>query len=57
MIQKIFESIYGTKSERDLKKLQPTVDKINSLEEEISKLTDEQFNSEQKDLIDCLYKN
>ncbi|MCK5358113.1 MAG: preprotein translocase subunit SecA, partial [Elusimicrobiales bacterium] len=43
MIQKIFESIYGTKSERDLKKIQPMVDKINSLEEEISKLTDEQL--------------
>ncbi|MCK5583993.1 MAG: preprotein translocase subunit SecA, partial [Elusimicrobiales bacterium] len=43
MIQKIFESIYGTKSERDLKKIQPMVDKINSLEEEIRELTDERL--------------
>ncbi|MCK4935216.1 MAG: preprotein translocase subunit SecA, partial [Elusimicrobiales bacterium] len=43
MIQKIFESIYGTKSERDLKKIQPLVDKINSLEEEIRELTDERL--------------
>ncbi|MCG2726735.1 MAG: preprotein translocase subunit SecA [Elusimicrobia bacterium] len=43
MIQKIFESIWGTKSERDLKKIQPIVDTINSLEEETSKLTDEQL--------------
>jgi preprotein translocase subunit SecA len=57
MIQKIFESIYGTKSERDLKKLQPTVDKINSLEEEISKLTDEQLKNKTIEFRERLKKD
>ena len=57
MIQKIFESIYGTKSERDLKKLQPTVDKINSLEDEISKLTDEQLKNKTIEFRERLKKD
>jgi preprotein translocase subunit SecA len=43
MIKKIVEAIVGTKSERDIKKIQPIVDKINSLEEETKNLTDEQL--------------
>ncbi|TSD00816.1 MAG: preprotein translocase subunit SecA [Parcubacteria group bacterium Athens0714_25] len=37
---KIFKKIFGS-NEREIKKLQPIVDKINFLDEEISKLSDE----------------
>ena len=40
---KLLEKIFGTYSSRELKKIQPIVDKINSLEEECSKLADEDF--------------
>jgi len=43
MITSIIEKIFGTKSQRDLKKLAPVVAKINSLEPEISKLSDEEL--------------
>ncbi len=40
MIKGTIDKIFGTKSERDLKKLRPTVEKINSFEPEIQKLND-----------------
>ncbi|MBI4656612.1 MAG: preprotein translocase subunit SecA [Elusimicrobia bacterium] len=40
MIKKVIESVFGTKSERDLKKLQPQILQINSLEDEIKVLSD-----------------
>ncbi|MCP2520167.1 preprotein translocase subunit SecA [Candidatus Aminicenantes bacterium AC-335-K20] len=40
---KILQKIFGTKNERELKKLQPIVNKINELEPKISKLTDAQL--------------
>jgi len=43
MITYIVDKVIGTKSERDLKKLQPMVHKINALEKEISPLSDEQL--------------
>src|SRR3989339_380606 len=43
MITKLVESIMGTKSEGDLKKLQPVIDRINSFEDETKALTDEQL--------------
>lgn len=41
MINFILRLFFGTKAERDIKKLQPTVDLINTLEQEIRKLSDE----------------
>ena len=41
MIDKIFSLIFGTKHERDIKKLKPIVAKINSLEDEIRSLSTE----------------
>ncbi|MFH1620172.1 MAG: preprotein translocase subunit SecA [bacterium] len=41
MITKIIESFIGTKSERDSKKLQPVVERINSFEAEIEILSDD----------------
>ncbi|MCJ7680914.1 MAG: preprotein translocase subunit SecA, partial [Candidatus Aminicenantes bacterium] len=40
MIKRVAEKIFGTKKERDLKKLQPTVNSINELEPAIQKLSD-----------------
>ena len=40
MLKKIVESIIGSKSERAMKTIQPLVDRINALEEEISGLSD-----------------
>jgi preprotein translocase subunit SecA len=43
MLKKIVESLIGSKSERDLKKIHPIVAEINALEDEFSKLSDEQL--------------
>ncbi|MGA1825237.1 MAG: DEAD/DEAH box helicase, partial [bacterium] len=43
MIQKIFTKIVGSKNARELKRLQSYVDKINSLEPVISKLSDKEL--------------
>jgi preprotein translocase subunit SecA len=40
-ISRILTKIFGTKSARDLKKIWPVVDEINSFEEEIKELSDE----------------
>jgi len=42
-ISKALTSIFGTKSERDLKKLWPIVDEINSFEDEMKALTDDEL--------------
>jgi len=39
MINKVLTSVFGTKSDRDMKKMIPLVSQINDLEPEISKLT------------------
>ncbi len=41
----IFKAIFGTKGERDLKKMQPIVDRINSLESEIKSLSDQELSA------------
>ena len=41
MLTYIVDKIIGTKSERQLKKYQPAVEKINSLEKDFSSLTDD----------------
>ncbi len=42
-ISKVLTSIFGTKSSRDLKKLWPVVDEINSFEEEMKALSDDEL--------------
>ena len=39
----LFEKIFGTYSEKEVKRVRPIVDKINGLEEEISKLSDKEL--------------
>ena len=41
-----FKKIFGTKNSRDLKKLVPIVKQINSLEEEIKKLSDTELQAQ-----------
>jgi len=43
LINNVFNKIFGTANEREVKKLMPRVERINALEPEISKLTDEQL--------------
>ena len=43
MYKWILNKIIGTRNEREIKKLQPVLDKVNSFESAISKLTDEQL--------------
>ena len=56
MLKKIVESLIGSKSERALKTVQPVVDRINALEEEISKLTDEQLKAKTPEFRERLAK-
>ena len=39
----LFSKIFGTYSEKEVKRVMPIVNKINSLEEEISKFSDEEL--------------
>ena len=61
MIDKVLTAIFGSKHERDVKRMLPIVAQINSLEPEISALTDEQlrgktqeFRERLKPVVDAL---
>ena len=56
MVQKIIAKLFGTHHEREMKKIQPIVDKINSLESEFQKLTDEQLKNKTPEFIARLEK-
>lgn len=56
MINKIIEAFIGTKSQRDIKKIMPIVDSINSFEEQISKLSDEELKNKTPEFRDRLGK-
>ncbi|MGD9643664.1 MAG: preprotein translocase subunit SecA [Elusimicrobiales bacterium] len=56
MLKKLVESIIGSKSERSMKTIQPIVDRINALEEEISKLSDEQLKAKTPEFRERLAK-
>ena len=43
MLTKLLKTIFGSKSGRDVKKLRPLVDKINALEVQYQKLTDDEL--------------
>ena len=43
MIKEIFGAIFGSQNERDIKKIRPVVNKINALEPEIEKLSNEEL--------------
>ena len=48
MIQNIFAKIFGTKHEREMKKIQPLVDQINSLESQMQNLSDDQLKAKDR---------
>ncbi|MBR2081974.1 MAG: preprotein translocase subunit SecA [Elusimicrobiaceae bacterium] len=54
MIQTVINKIFGTKSERDLKKIQHYVDKANALSAEMEKLSDEQLKAKTQEFRDRL---
>ena len=46
MMQKIFRIIFGSKNERDIKKLKPIINSVRDWETEISKLSDEDLEAQ-----------
>ena len=45
MIKALMGAIFGSQNERDIKKIKPVADKINSFEPNIEKLSDEELKS------------
>ena len=43
MITSLLTKVFGSKNDRELKKLQPTIENINAFEPEIQALSDEQL--------------
>ena len=54
MIQRVINKIFGTKSERDLKKIQHYVDSANALSADMEKLTDDQLKAKTQEFKDRL---
>ncbi len=54
MLTSILKAIFGTKSQRDLKKMQPLVRKINQFEAEFRNLSDEQLQAKTAEFKDRL---
>ncbi len=52
----IFEKIFGNYSEKEVKRIRPTVEKINSLEPDFEKLTDEQLRAKTDEYKERLSK-
>ncbi len=50
MVGGILKKIFGTKNERELKRLLPVVEQINSLEPQISALSDSQLKGKMPEL-------
>ncbi len=50
MVQGILRKIFGTKNEREMKRLWPMVERINALEPQISSLNDEQLRAKTPEL-------
>lgn len=43
MVQKLFTKVFGTSHQRQMKKIQPVIDRINAMEPDLQKLSDEQL--------------
>ena len=52
----LFKNLFASYSEKEVKRVMPIVEKINSLEEEVSKLSDEVLRSKTKEFKDRLEK-
>lgn len=56
MVQKILAKIFGTSHDREMKRIQPTVDKINQLEAQMQKLSDDQLKAKTEEFKSRLQK-
>jgi len=56
MLQSVLSKVFGSKHERDIKKLQPLVDQINALESSIKSLSDEQLKAKTGEFRERLAK-
>ena len=56
MIGNLVKNIFGSKNERELKKIQPTIEVINQLEPEFQQLSDDQFPSKTAEFKERLAK-
>ena len=54
MFQKVLQFIFGSKFERDLKRLTPIVTELNSFEPEMQKLSNEELKGQTKKFKDML---
>ena len=50
----LFTKLFGTRSEREVKKLEPTVNAVMALEDSYRKLTDEQLRAKTQEFRDRL---
>lgn len=50
MIQTVLRKVFGTKHEREMKSIQPVIDRINSLEPQMQALSDEQLKAKTPEL-------
>ncbi len=57
MLGWILKKLVGSKNEREIKKLRPFVEKINSLEEELDKLTNSQLRERSLELFERIKNN
>ena len=53
---KVFSKLFGTKNDREIKRLRARVDKINALESNLKSLTDEDFKTKTKEFQDRISK-
>lgn len=56
MVTQILTKMFGTKHDREMKKIQPTVDRINALESQMAALTDEQLKAKTPEFQERLKK-
>ena len=56
MVTQILTKIFGTKHDREMKKIQPMVDRINALEPQMKALTDEQLKAKTPEFQERLKK-
>ncbi|WP_457625782.1 preprotein translocase subunit SecA [Persephonella sp.] len=57
MIGYVFKKIFGTKNEREIKKIQPIVQKVNQLEEEFDRLSNKELRERSLKLIEKVRTN
>ena len=52
-----FEKIFGTHSQNELKRIYPIVDRIEAMDADMQKLTDEELRNKTREFKNCYYLN